>query len=434
MLLVISTVLGLLLSVKIQDRVAGLILALAHTALRAASEKDDSLRTAMTSHEICTPKNGILGMTALALDTLFTEKQRVYPTLVKSSADSLLSLLDNILDLAKIEFGKLDFQKIFFSLPDSLGKLRKSLGQWAFSKGLELARRIRPEVPEWLLGDPARLSQVLVNLVANGIKFTDKGEVVVDICRREEAEAGVLLHFLVLDTGIGIPESQRCRLFDPFTQADGSTTRKYGGSGLGLAIAKYLVESMNGRIWVESQEGSGSTFTETKTPALAPVEPQPSAPIAAFLDNFPAKAIAPLEPSQMPGCPPTSGVERDDPLSEPRNNPPFDPDALLGRLEGDRELLAELADLVEVEAAKLLVEARDALAQGDFASLQRAAHTLKGAVANFGAVPAFHAAQELEAAAHEGLAPPALDAYAAFEREMKRLLASLKPYHAETSG
>jgi CheY-like chemotaxis protein/HPt (histidine-containing phosphotransfer) domain-containing protein/anti-sigma regulatory factor (Ser/Thr protein kinase) len=179
---------------------------------------------------------------------------------VKSSAESLLSLLNDILDFAKIEAGKLEFEEIPFCLRDDLGEKMKSLGHWAFRKGLELAWRVRPDVPEWLVGDPGRLRQVLVNLVGNAVKFTAQGEVVVDISLESESAEGATLHFLVRDTGIGIPAAQRERIFEAFTQADSSTTRRFGGTGLGLAIVKYLVERMHGRIWVESEEGRGSTF------------------------------------------------------------------------------------------------------------------------------------------------------------------------------
>jgi signal transduction histidine kinase/HPt (histidine-containing phosphotransfer) domain-containing protein len=349
----------------------------AETATRAKSEF-----LANMSHEILTPMHGILGMTALALDTDLAPDQREYLTIIKASAASLLGICNDLLDSSKIEAGKFSLEPIHFHLRPLLATTLGVLALQAHQQDIELTQQVAPEVPDALIGDPGRLRQLLVSLVGNAIKFTEQGEVVVRVETEHLADQQVWLHVAVADTGIGIPAAHQHLVPEPFTQADGSSTRRYGGTGLGLTIAKQLAELMDGRLWIDSEVGRGSTFHFRARFGVQPGQ---------------------IVPAELP----------------------VDLTTLMGIVDGDKALLGELSQIFLQDYPIQMTELRKAIEKGDAYQLERAAHSLKSALGTIGAKSAWTLAGELETMGRTSRLDEAASILQQLTAELERLTAFL---------
>ncbi len=365
------------------------------------------------SHEVRTPLNGILGMTELALQTELGADQREYLQLVKSSGEALMCLVNDVLNFSKYEAGKLTLECVNFSLRSALRELLRPFALHACQTGLALNYEVEEDVPDTLIGDSLRLGQVLQNLVGNAIKFTEAGKVDVRVRTESREESAIVLRFTVADTGIGIAPEKHKHIFEPFTQADGSTTRKYGGTGLGLSIASGLVQLMGGRIWLDSSPGRGSIFHFTVNVQAADGPPGPFGQETKrrmhFLVGEDDGANQRLQ-TRSSGITELTGkiesvvsggnvMDAEQTRQRPSTEEQFkqlDESLALSRVGGDSDLLREVVGLFLDDYPQAIDQIRDAVASRDATAIEHSAHSLKGSVSTFGAGRAFEAALALE--------------------------------------
>ncbi|MDP6778849.1 MAG: ATP-binding protein [Candidatus Latescibacteria bacterium] len=380
---------------QVADRTAELRTA-AEAAESASHAKSEFM--ANISHELRTPMNGIIGMTDLALDTELTAEQREYLESVRASSEQLLKVLSDLLDFSALEDGTFTSAAAVFDLRECVLGLLNPLGDNAQAKGLAFTCSVDESVPDSVMGHRRDLEQVLGHLVDNAVKFTSEGHIRVDVAVDGEIELGIPLHFTVEDTGIGIPREKRETIFGAFTQADGTSTRSYGGTGIGLTIACQLVEKMGGRIWVESEEGVGSTFHFTAR--VARVSDDPARPVS---------------------------VER-------RAAKPFSPSETLARVENDLDLLSDIVSIFLQDYPNIVEEIGAAVESGDPDALEKAAHKLKGSASNFSARQTQRAALELEGMGRDRHLDGAAEKFEQLKAQIAELDTALREFVREKTA